>query len=92
MAPSMGHETTAWNVRQQGLQLDEYISGGAERPGSQSPNKDHGPRWVPARCVQPALTKLPVPGKQQTTAKDPEGPAETSEDILSDSANCFDGK
>ena len=53
---------------------------------------DHGPRWVPARCVRPALTKLQVPGKQQTTEKDPEGSAETSEDILSDSANCFDGK
>ena len=52
----------------------------------------HGPCWVPAWCVRPALTKLQVPGKQQTTAKDPEGPAETSEDILSDHVNCFDGK
>ena len=53
---------------------------------------DHGPCWVPAWCVQPAFTKLQVPGKQQTTAKDLEGPAETLEDILSDSVNCFDGK
>jgi len=46
---------------------------------------DVGPKWFPARCVEPALKK------QQATTKDPEVPAEASEDILSNNT-LFDGK
>ena len=44
-----------------------------------------GPKWFPAKCIKPTLDK------QQATTKDPEAPAEASEDILSDNA-LFDGK
>jgi len=46
---------------------------------------DVGPKWFPAKCIKPALDK------QQATTKDPEAPAEASEDILSDNT-LFDGK
>jgi len=46
---------------------------------------DLGPKWFPVKCIKLALDK------QQPTTKDPEAPAEASEDILSDNAP-FDGK
>ena len=46
---------------------------------------DVGPKWFPAKCIKPALDK------QQATTKDPEEPAEASEDILSNNT-LFDGK
>jgi len=46
---------------------------------------DVGPKWFPAKCIKLALDK------KQATTKDPEAPAEPSEDILSDNT-LFDGK
>ena len=46
---------------------------------------DEGPKWFPAKCVKLALDK------QQATTKDPEAPAEASEDILNNNT-LFDGK
>jgi len=46
---------------------------------------DVGPKWFPAKCIKPALDK------QQTTTKDPEAPAEASEDTVSNNT-LFDGK
>jgi len=45
---------------------------------------DVGPKWFPVKCIKPALEK------QQTTTKDPEAPAEESEDILNN--NTLDVK